>query len=430
MSSWACQLGARQPDVVVVTPALPTADATAQAAPLFLEISQYVGFVDSFGQLRIAGMLSNPTDVAVSNILLEIEIFDGNNVSLYKGNATSGLRTLAPKETAPFVAVINQELVGASRYEARVINASPADTLQRPSVSADHVLMSVDERGTIHIAGELINNSPNPVQVDSVAAAVYQPDNSLLTSGGAQVVTNYIEPGKSGPFRISINAPAQLPEGFTSQVFIDARFAQALNPAPLSLKPLYYYIDGLNQMHVVGEVTNEGTNPLAVRLMGTFYNAENNVLDATYTDLPFINLAPGETLPYDLSAWQALNTSATLRSVAQSYTVRINEFYSQPSNTPLAVLSTNGNSNTFETTQGVFSGQVVNTSPAPVDNISVLIGFRSKTNGQVIAMGSTTLSGRIAPNESVPYIVRVPIPTPFDTGSAEYFVIAKGSVSP
>lgn len=69
------------------------------------------------------------------------------------------------------------------------------------------VLTTSDLGDYTQISGEIINNGNQAVQLNSIAAAIFDAQGKLLSTDESIKLIHYLYPGESGPFRVSIITP-------------------------------------------------------------------------------------------------------------------------------------------------------------------------------------------------------------------------------
>jgi hypothetical protein len=77
-----------------------------------------------------------------------------------------------------------------------------------------------------------------------------------------------------------------------------------------NVKIISHYTDKNGQFHLVGQITNPGKQELMTSLQATVYtdSTRSSVADAANFNT-LVPIQPGETLPFDLTGWGALNST-------------------------------------------------------------------------------------------------------------------------
>lgn len=79
--------------------------------------------------------------------------------------------------------------------------------------------------------------------------------------------------------------------------------SESSSPKPSLLKVTVggNYYDSLGYAHILGEVTNQGTETTQyAKVSGTFYNDQNRVVGTGFTFTDPSDLQPGQSAPFDL----------------------------------------------------------------------------------------------------------------------------------
>lgn len=409
-------------------PAPPTKPAAEGAAQSALELLEVNGYLDSFNSINIFGLLQNNGDVPMQDITLQIDVYDSNDNLIYSDTAFSDAFTLLPGQQSTFSHTVFEELTDAARFEATVLEASTSESLPDSlPVDSQNVSVIFDDNGDAHITGELVSPSGEPVQIASISGALFDADDQLLATGTGYANISYLVPDRPGPFSIQLTSPATgFPDGGSWRLYVEAE--RPLDPPMLqfTLSELYDYRDGSNNLHVLGQVTNENAEAVTVRLIGTIYDSEGLVIDVATTDTPFLTISPGETVPYDLAGWDTINNTTDL--IGTSMVVQVDYGWSWAKDDDTIVLDATGVDNNFDEFEGVFTGQVVNDSGGAVAGATVIVAFFDKATGELRGTGFDWIFDEIPAGGTADFEVRIPISEGFDISSASAAWIVKGDL--
>jgi hypothetical protein len=406
-------------------PAEVATETTVSGDPI-IQIGQVHGFFDIYDTLNVVGLVTNNTDRVVDNVEIEIEVFDANDVSLYVETVYMDLFALAPGETSPFSLYVFDDLPEADNFVATVVGNSVTD-LERATLEVANSLMTLDDDGNIHLTGELLNNTDQPVNINALAGAVFNANGDLMVSESYNVTIRYLDPGQSGPFRITMTGPDSGTADITNfQVYIDAEVTEAIDPINVTISDAVNYLDGFDDLHLVGQLTNDSDKVLSVYLVAGLYDAEGNVVDASSLTLPINALKPGEFSPYDFDFWGPSNSTGGLLDSADSYSVQVDAYWTWETTTELFDLTTANDTNEFDEFGGTFTGQVVNNSGGPVDSVTVVVYLVDKESGEIVVTDYTYLFEEIADGGTLDYTVYLDPEDGFDINTAEYFILVKG----
>ncbi|NJN43497.1 MAG: hypothetical protein HC806_01315 [Anaerolineae bacterium] len=446
---FACQAGAADPTATPLpaptavptnTAEAPTPEPTDVPAPTeapavppttgenIITIDQVHGFFDIYDSLNVVGLVTNNTTRAVDNIEIEVEIFDANDVSLYVDTIYVDLFALLPGETSPFSIYVFEDLPDADNFVATVVGNS-ATEIERATLDVANTIMAFDDDGNIHITGELTNNTNDPVDINSLAAAVFDGAGEIVASDSYNSTIRYLDPGESGPFRVTITGPNTGTADITDfQLYLDAEYTDAVGPFNIEIGDAIYYFDTFDNLHLVGQLTNQSDMTWNIRLVAGIYDAEGNVVDVAHVDLPINALAPGESSPYDFDFWGALDSTVALQDQVASYTysIQVDAYWTWDTDTELLDLATANDTNEFDDFGGEFNGQVVNNTGGLIDSVVVIVYLVDKETNTIVAVDYTYLFEEIQDGASLDYTVYMDPKEGFDINTAEYYIVVKG----
>ena len=416
--------------VLEATPTEAAVEPTEPAAPPLsgdLEIVAVSGYQDRGDNWYVVGLVTNGTDRAVDSVEIEVEILDASGTLLYSEVANASLYNLAPGETSPFSWWVTEDLPDADGVTATVVGQSTT-TLERAQVETRGTVMTVDDDGDLYVTGEIVNNEEQPVEINGLAAATFDGDGEIATANDAGVILRYLKPGASGPFRVTMDGPASGVEEIVEyDIYLDAEITSPEDEMALSLSEHHDYVDSrFEDLHLVGEVTNDDDESWNVTLLAAIYDADDNVIDASSLNLPISALAPGETVPYDFYSWGPLNYKTGFIEQAVRYTVQWDPYWTWTTDTEYQELTTTNDDSSFDNGMGTFTGQVVNNSGGTIDSAVVILGMRDESTGQIIATSSTTIWDDIADGASAEYTIYVDLDPDMDADSLSYFTILRG----
>lgn len=408
----------------------PTAVPTAADLPTTssgeLEMLMVNSFKDSFDTWNIVGLVKNNSSRFVDNIEIEVEIFDADGNSLFLDIAYADLYNIGPGEISPFSYYVYEDLPTADNYEARIVGSSTAD-LERAVPDVLNTKLTIDEYGDFHVTGELLNNTDRPILINSLAAATFGSDGLVHTADSYSVAIRYLDPGDVGPFRVSMAGEGETDGEINDfEIYVDAEFSDPITPYDIFIGDAIYYLDTLDDLHLIGEVTNNADLPLNLTLVAGIYDASGVVLDAASTTLSLSAIQAGEILPYDFEFWGPMNYDPSVVDLADSYTIQVDGYWTWDSTIELIDISTQNDTNTFDDFGGEFNGQIVNDSGGPLAYVTVLVYLRDLETGEVIATDYDFIYEEIAAGGVADYTVYLSIYDGFDPTTAEYYIVAKG----
>ncbi|MBN2149248.1 MAG: hypothetical protein JW726_17810 [Anaerolineales bacterium] len=409
----------------------PTEDTGGGVAPNRvagqINVIEVNGYKDSWDDWHIVGLISNDTDRFVNDIEVEVEIFDASENSLFVDTTYTALYSLAPGEITPFELYVYEDLTDPDHFVAS-ITGNGTSSAERGTVDIQNVTLWLDEFDDIHLVGELVNNSSDIINMSGLAAAMFDDAGALATVDTVNAMIRYLEPGDSGPFRITIDAPEDQAASLTDYtIYTDAQITDATDKYDLTLSEEHYdYVDAYDNFHLVGSVTNNSDQLMNVSLVAGLYDDAGNVVDAATASLPVYSLAPGETMGYDFDFWGPVNYAAGAYDAATEYNVQIDWYWTWDTTTELVDLTTVEDTNTFDSYSGTFNGKVSNSTGAEIESATVIVSIYDKATGQLVAVSYDWLFDPIPNGGTGDYEVYVDIPDGFAIENYEYVITVKG----
>jgi hypothetical protein len=395
-------------------------------------------FKDSHGAWRVVGVITNNSNKSVSKIMTGVETYTKSGQPADQGEDVAAYPyDLLPGGQAPFTAWIDREIPGLDHFEVEEDECVLADSAERANVEVRGGRMALDDAGAAQVTAELVNPGTKPVLVNGLMAAVYDQAGALIAADYVNVATRYLEPGESGPVRASLD----LPPGGAQQVktykfFMDA-IANQPPPLPLDIthdvKIISHYTDKKGQFHLVGQITNPGTQELMTSVQATVYtdSTRSSVADAAYFDTK-VPIQPGESRLFDLTGWGALNSTRGLwDQIARqnaAITVRLEPFLTWNATAKVASLALSDGSVSINDQQALFTGKVQNDMSGRINTGVVVVVVTEKPSGQIVATGSQPLkiTDSAAPGQVLPYSLTIALPSNLDLAALETKVTALG----
>jgi len=161
-----------------------------------------------------------------------------------------------------------------------------------------------DSAGYFHVTGEVINRSPDAMQNVKAVAAFYDSSKNVIGTNTGYGYPKVLNSGDRGAFTISGPDLTQVKRISSFKITLDGDLANPKPPA-LKIKVGNHYPDQFGISYTVaGEVTNAGTETSTyTEIDGIFYNKQGRVIYLTSTFPPQSDLNPGQSTPFELSAF-------------------------------------------------------------------------------------------------------------------------------
>lgn len=400
----------------------------SERTPGQLNILSLNSYQDEWEDWHIFGLIANDTTDAVSDIEVEIEIFDEAENSLYTEVGYATLYNLAAGEISPFDLWVYEDLPDADHFVATIVGHNTS-SVERAPVDFAKITRTVDKYNAINLTGEVTNNNETAILINGLAAAFFNDDGELVASDSVNVIKYHLEPGQSGPFRLTIYAPSDLAASLTDyQLYWDTTVAESADNYDLTFSEFYDYMDASGYFHLAGSITNNSTLDLSISMIASIYDVDGNVLDAASLSLPVYNIAPGETLPLDFDNWGPMSSTDDMYDKADEYFVTVDSYLTYESYFDLVDISTRDDSNTFSADEAKFIGYVVNDSGRDLTGATVLVALYEKGTDKLLATEYYWIFDDILNGAETTYEVTVDLPGGIDSTMVDYVIIAKGEL--
>jgi hypothetical protein len=212
----------------------------------------------------------------------------------------------------------HREVVLAQTVAATLGGQTPLDNLlnQQPVVTptvapaptalpADAVLLGLlsdnsytDEFNTLHVVGEVRNDSNLDVGQTDIAITFYDGAGAVIGRANGQTVLEVIPPGEISPFLITLSRP----EGMDSySVRAVARPVEPELSPQLAVVQVKRFEDEAGFFHVKGVIENSGSlTAKRAKVVAVIYGRGGAVINVGFTYLNPPILAPGERASYEV----------------------------------------------------------------------------------------------------------------------------------
>lgn len=382
---------------------------------------------DDSGSWVLFGLVENATTSALTNISIEIQGLNDSGQTVYTTTTYTSLYTLEPGEISPFSSYFYEEVPGIKDFAASIISYDETDYTP-PQIETGSLVVSQDEAGYYHITGDILNTDSSPIVIYPIVAALYDEAGNLISVDTTYNLISAVDPGKKSSFRISpIYLPGlDKPAMDSYELFLDAAYYDPTSYDVTFGSITNYVDDSYYTFHLVGELTNNSDQSLSVKLVGTIFDSQKQVIDVATTDLVFYTFEPGETLPFHFSYWGPLNSTKDLYTQAADYLVQVDWYSSGVSYFESLILTTSDVTVARdEYNQAVYSGKVKNESGVNVDSTTIVVAIYDKNSGNILGMDYTFLYESLPNGSSADFSISIPLKSDWDINALDYKVIAK-----
>lgn len=156
-----------------------------------------------------------------------------------------------------------------------------------------------DSIGALHVVGEAVNNTDQPVQFVRISAAYYDAAGAILDTDFTYTELDVLDPGQASPFQlITLDPPAGI-DSYKLTTGSDSAYDVPLRDLAATVGSVR--VDAIGTLNIVGEVANNtGVDADFVKVAGALYDDSGRVIrvDFTYTDRDTI--AAGGASPFKL----------------------------------------------------------------------------------------------------------------------------------
>jgi hypothetical protein len=391
-----------------------------------VNVLQLKAYNDS-GSWVIFGLVENGTSSALTNMDIEVQALNEAGQTVYTTTTYTSLYTLEPGETSPFNAYLYEDVPGVKDFSASVISYDETNYTP-PQVDFGSVIVTQDDTGYYHITGDIFNNDSQPIVIYAIAAALYDDAGGLISIDLCYDRLSAIEAGGRGSFRTSASyvPGSDRPAMDSYELFLDTDYYDP-QKYDVSFGSITDYVDDyIQSFHLVGEVTNNSDQNLSLKLVGTIFDSQDQVVDVSTTDLVFYNFEPGETLPFSFDYWGPLNHINDPYAQAANYLIQVDWYTSGQSYFDTLSLETSDITvEKDDFNEAVYSGKVLNNSGVDVDSTTVVVAIYDKSNGKILGMEYTFLYESIPNGSSTDFTVYIPIKEDWDVTTLDYKAIAK-----
>ena len=153
-------------------------------------------------------------------------------------------------------------------------------------------------------------------------------------------------------------------------------------------------------------------------------------------DAAFFNtvvpIQPGESLPFDLTGWGALNSTRglwdQLAKQNAAISLRLEPFLTWSNTNQVAKLSLSDGNVSINNQQALFTGKVQNNMSGRINAGVVIAVVRQKASGEIVATGSQPLAitDSAAPGQVLDYSITVQLPANLDPAGLDTEISAQG----
>lgn len=206
---------------------------------------------------------------------------------------------VSSKNTESITETVETPQTDAPNTEKTTAESSKEDEIEEPpEILSSNSYMSFS---TFYVVGEIQNNLPYNIEYVKVVATFYDENGDVLGSGFTFTDMDILSPNQKSPFEVSNYPHDFVPYSYKLQASYYTTSSEPYNGLEIkSHRPTDVY----GNYGVVGEVENNGDQTVDyVKIVGTFYNDNDEVICKSFTFTDLDTLAPGDSSPFDLSTY-------------------------------------------------------------------------------------------------------------------------------
>lgn len=195
----------------------PQAGPSPSATPYPVEVAAINLQQTRQGKLWCLGSVTNPGDVPIAEVVVEISLFDANGLLLLREAAFTQLDVILPGQSAPFAVLFESAPETFAQYQVVPVSAVPLAGDTRYYFDLEPVDLRGSPAGidTYRISGQLRNTGAEDVEAIRLVAITYDQDNRVLAQRQADLAVSLLRAGAATPFELDLIIPAGSVDHFT-----------------------------------------------------------------------------------------------------------------------------------------------------------------------------------------------------------------------
>jgi hypothetical protein len=167
--------------------------------------------------------------------------------------------------------------------------------------SSSYTDVNEDDELNYHVVGEVKNNSPiDSMNNVKIIATFYDKSEKVIGTDFTYTNLDVLRPSEMSSFEIILN-DAEISQKIDSyKLSVSGEKTESL-PAALKLSVSDSHLDDMGAFHIVGKVTNQGSEKATfVKVSGALYNSSNAIVAAVFVYTDPQELEPGQTAPFNI----------------------------------------------------------------------------------------------------------------------------------
>jgi len=188
------------------------AQPTATATP-FPVVVQGVNFLENpAGSLWSFGEMVNPGSTTLSEMVVEVNLYDAEGALLASKAAYTQLDILSPGQSVPFALLFDDPPSSFAQYQVSAVSAVPLQGETRYYLDLTPVEVSVAQQGPLsyRISGQLENAGLSSAESIKLVATAYDDANKVVAARQAALDVVVLRSHARTPFQIDLTLPADV----------------------------------------------------------------------------------------------------------------------------------------------------------------------------------------------------------------------------
>jgi len=366
-----------------------------------LDIASTNAFVDSYGTYRVVGEVDNNSSTVLNSIELTVEIKDASGNSLLKddnGSITPSaiiyplLYTLAPGEASPFEYSYETTNGTPASYNVTITGQQVSDA-NRATLKYENVQIVDNGSSWYYLTGVLVNTGNQWAHINSLAGAVMDDSNNVLSADWTSTYTTELAPSGDthGRDRTPFEVNFPNPGGSTQwKLYWDADMTNSVTDYPMDVKVTNLYFDQYGSAHLVGWITNNSDKALDSMVVAGLYSRDGTVLDSSYAFVPE-PIKPGAEAPFSISSFGSVDYNPNQASLVSTYSAQFDTWFTSLPSSEFVDLTASGETVEKNGATWTFNGDFTNTSGKNLSSATVEVMIMDSQN-KLVAMEYTSIS--------------------------------------
>ncbi|APH39485.1 hypothetical protein BHR79_08330 [Methanohalophilus halophilus] len=264
--------------------------------PEILSSSSYIEYDD----FHLVGEVRNNLDQNIEYVKIIGTFYNEYNEVIGTDYTYTDIDILKPGQKSPFELTTYPDSFIPASYKLQLSYSTTSSEPYENVIIKSHT--SDNDGDYFEVVGEVQNDGEETVEYVKIIGTFYNEDDIVIGKDYSYTTLDIITSGDTSPFELSSYPQTINPSRYDLQVRgSEIEYQEPLHePEILSSSSYIEYDD----FHLVGEVQNNlDQNIEYVKIVGTFYNEQNEVIgmDYTYTDIDI--LKPGQKSPFELNTY-------------------------------------------------------------------------------------------------------------------------------